>query len=87
MITIIKDGNKMKCSQNTYDTMYKRLGYEILQETPIEEIKEKAHKIVEETKDKDLVKPLKDAFKEEPKEVVKKTKVQKNTKNKSKKGE
>ena len=52
MITIVKDGNKMKCSQNTYDTMYKRLGYEILQE-----------------------------------EIIKKTKEQKNTKNKNKKGD
>lgn len=32
MITIIKDGNKIRCSQNTYDIMYKRLGYEILDE-------------------------------------------------------
>lgn len=32
MITIIKDGNKIRCSQNTYDIMYKRLGYEILNE-------------------------------------------------------
>lgn len=73
MITIVKDGNKMKCSQNTYDTMYKRLGYEILQETPKVEIKKEVHK-------------------EEPKEIkkeeiIKKTKEQKNTKNKNKKGE
>lgn len=32
MITIVKDGEKIRCSQNTYDTMYKRLGYEILVE-------------------------------------------------------
>ena len=32
MITIIKDGEKIRCSQNTYDTMYKRLGYDIVVE-------------------------------------------------------
>ena len=32
MITIIKDGEKIRCSQNTYDSMYKRLGYKILNE-------------------------------------------------------
>ena len=44
MITIIKDNNRLRCSQNTYDTMYKRLGYEILNE--IKETKvEKVEKI------------------------------------------
>lgn len=33
MITIVKDGVKILCSKNTYESMYKRLGYEVLNET------------------------------------------------------
>ena len=32
MITIVKDGVKILCSKNTYESMYKRLGYEVLGE-------------------------------------------------------
>lgn len=71
MITIIKDGNKMQCSQNTYDTMYKRLGYEIL--APKKEKTKEQDKIVE-----------KKEINEETKEVLKKNKT---TRMKNKKGE
>ena len=38
MITIIKDGETIRCSENTYKTMFKRLGYEIAKpkETKVE---------------------------------------------------
>lgn len=54
MITIIKDGNKIKCSQNTYDTMYKRLGYEILvdKEPIVVETK-----VLEDTKKEEIIMP------------------------------
>lgn len=80
MITIIKDGNKLRCSQNTYDIMYKRLGYEILNEN-------KEPKVIKTEVVKDTAKDIvKDTVKEK---VItpKQTSRVKGTKNKLKKGE
>ena len=42
MITIVKDDQILRCSQNTYETMYKRLGYTKLEDKePVAEIVEK----------------------------------------------
>ena len=71
MITIIKDGEKIKCSQNTYDSMYKRLGYEILVENKKTEVKK--------------VKNLEDTKKE--KIIVPGTTKEKGTRGRAKKGE
>lgn len=78
MITIIKEGQTLKCSKNTYDIMYKRMGYKILEpkEEKKEEPKEKSKIIEEKTIEKEEIK--------EPKEIVRKTKA---TRNKDKKGE
>lgn len=53
MITIIKDNDELKCSQNTYDTMYKRLGYTIKEQTKQKETKET--KVTKETVSKEKV--------------------------------
>lgn len=71
MITIVKDGEKIKCSQNTYDSMYKRLGYEILVENKKTEAKK--------------VKNLEDTRKE--KVIVPETTKEKGTRGRTKKGE
>lgn len=93
MITIVKDGRKILCSKNTYKSMYERMGYEILESK--EDLKEKSSKIVEKAKEKELITPYDEFVKTnlaeettvtEPKETIKKTKEQRNTKNK-KKGE
>lgn len=78
MITIVKDGKEILCSKNTYDIMYKRMGYKILEpkEEKKEEPKEKIKIIEEKTIEKEEIK--------EPKEIVEKTKA---TRNKDKKGE
>ena len=75
MITIIKDNNRLRCSQNTYDTMYKRLGYEIL----IEKKEEPKEEIVKETIEEIIV----------PKETIeiKPTKTRTRTRSRTKKGE
>ena len=90
MITIIKDGEKIRCSQNTYDSMYKRLGYEIVAEDTKEKIKEKAHKLVEKTKEKDLITPYEELVKNDVSketEVKKNTRTRTRTKTRTKKGE
>ena len=46
MITIVKEGHTIKCSNNTYKSMYKRLGYEIVENSKVEQ-----PKIVEKTKE------------------------------------
>lgn len=77
MITIIKGNDKKRCSQNTYETMYKRLGYEIFVEKPTKITvvePEKAEKIVEKA-----IKKIET--------TNKKTKSVKTTKSKKKKGE
>lgn len=71
MITIIKDNSKIKCSQNTYETMYKRLGYTILEEPKKIEKKEEPKKEIEQPKEV----------------ITKKAKEGKTTKGKNKKGE
>ena len=40
MIKIEKDGHFIICSNNSYDTMYKRLGYKIVGENKTKEIKQ-----------------------------------------------
>lgn len=83
MITIIKDGNKIKCSQNTYDTMYRRMGYEIFEEKPIVKKIEKTEEIKEVHKEK-----VEEIIEEKPiKETIKKTRNVKNVKGRNKKGE
>ena len=52
MITIIKEGNKIVCSNGTYETMYKRLGYKILEENKKTEVKN-----LEDTKKEKIVIP------------------------------
>ena len=55
MITIIKEGNKIVCSNDTYETMYKRLGYEILAENKKTEVKKTEG--LEDTKNEKIVIP------------------------------
>ena len=71
MITIIKEGNKIKCSNGTYETMYKRLGYKILNENK-PQVKETEG--LEDTSKEKIVMP-------------KETSKVKSTRSKSKKGE
>ena len=71
MITIIKEGNKIVCSNSTYETMYKRLGYEILEGNKKTEVKKTEG--LEENKNEKIVIP----------EMTK----EKGTKGKTKKGE
>lgn len=71
MITIIKEGNKIVCSNGTYETMYKRLGYEILEENKKTEVKK--------------VENLEDTKKE--KVIVPETTKEKGTRGRTKKGE
>ena len=74
MITIIKDGNKIRCSQNTYDTMYKRLGYEIfVEKIKVEQPKEEIKKTIE----KIIV----------PEEIIKEKSTKSRTRSRTKKGE
>lgn len=87
MITIIKDGQELRCSKNTYDTMYKRMGYEILGQG--EKIVETIEIKEEITKEPEVKKT--EALKEKakgknvmPKESIKKVKT---TRSRNKKGE
>ena len=47
MIKIEKDGHFIICSNNSYDTMYKRLGYKIVGENKTKEIKQQEKQKVE----------------------------------------
>lgn len=51
MIKIEKDGHSIICSNSTYNTMYKRLGYTIVNENqkvqPIKKVEQKQEEIVE----------------------------------------
>ncbi len=47
MVKIIKDGETILCSKSTYESMYKRLGYEI--EKPNEVVKPKVEVSKKET--------------------------------------
>lgn len=78
MITIIKEGQTLRCSKNTYDIMYKRMGYEIL-----EQKKETKEPEKEKIKEQDKIVEKKE-INEGTKEVVKKNKT---TRIKNKKGE
>lgn len=48
MIKIIKDNNIVTCSKNTFEIVYKRLGYKIV-ETKKEVVKKPQKEIVEDT--------------------------------------
>lgn len=51
MIKIEKDGHSIVCSNSTYNTMYKRLGYTIVNENqkvqPVKKVEPKQEEIVE----------------------------------------
>jgi len=51
MIKIEKDGHSMICSNSTYNTMYKRLGYTIVNENqkvqPVKKVEQKQEEIIE----------------------------------------
>lgn len=51
MIKIEKDGHSIVCSNSTYNTMYKRLGYTIVNENqkeqPVKKVEAKQEEIVE----------------------------------------
>lgn len=80
MIKIIKDKDILSCSIKTYESMYKRLGYEILEDkketkVEVEEIKEDK----KENKVQDIIK--------EDKKVINNNDKKGRNKNKNKKGE
>lgn len=51
MIRIEKDGHSIVCSNSTYNTMYKRLGYTIVNENqkaqPVKKVEQKQEEVVE----------------------------------------
>ena len=51
MIKIEKDGHSIVCSNSTYNTMYKRLGYTIVNENqkaqPVKKVEQKQEEVVE----------------------------------------
>lgn len=51
MIKIEKDGHSIVCSNSTYNTMYKRLGYAIVNENqkaqPVKKVEQKQEEVVE----------------------------------------
>lgn len=80
MITITKDGNNITCSKNTFETIYKRMGYELVipskptakVEKPIEKVVKKVEEKVEEIPVVEMKSEKKVVSKKDNKNVTKK---------------
>lgn len=82
MIKIIKDKDILSCSIKTYESMYKRLGYEILEDKKEAKVEVKVEEIKEDKKEN----KVQDIIKEDKKVINNNDKKGKN-RNKNKKGE